>query len=467
MSGDSETAPTYYFSGITFNPDFYTTSSSTYLTKTTGKKYFLSYPTAQGEETISRLYTSQVSTSTPTETFNFLDSLTGNLYIGENATGTSGQIIQIGASALTTIKVGDLSVKANSLNNATNSANRSVKIGDLQTDAGADLDLGTHVNRLGDINIGTGNTGSTPTINIGATVGTGTVRAGAIINIGRMTTSAINIGHSTANVTISSSSGSIKTGTLSCSTQTASGLVTANNGITIPVGKSLTANGGITTSTIDSTSTLGITSSTAMTIGSTNSTLGISCGGALTLASTNQGLISIGTSGASAISIGASGYTTTMNNGITLGSGKGITLSSVSYTPANTQLGFAVQSTGAGWILNTTPTGLCSYSNILIGTYFVSITLPLQNFTIGTGQIVTTSITATLNGVVGTVGGIVSIPTYPITTNLTGAVNCQMGETFIGFLKSTDNTCRLETIVSVNTGNVTALPPTMNLIRIA
>ena len=68
MSGDSETAPTYYFSGITFNPDFYTTSSSTYLTKTTGKKYFLSYPTAQGEETISRLYTSQVSTSTPTET---------------------------------------------------------------------------------------------------------------------------------------------------------------------------------------------------------------------------------------------------------------------------------------------------------------------------------------------------------------------------------------------------------------
>jgi len=62
-SGDSEAAPTYYFSGITFNPTFYTaTSSGNYLTATTGKKYFLSYPTAQGDETISRLYTSQVST---------------------------------------------------------------------------------------------------------------------------------------------------------------------------------------------------------------------------------------------------------------------------------------------------------------------------------------------------------------------------------------------------------------------
>ena len=115
MSGDSEAAPTYYFSGITFNPDFYTTTSSTYLTKTTGKKYFLSYPTAQGDETIDWLYTSQVSTSTPTDAFNFLDSLTGNLYIGENATGTTGQIIQIGAKALTTVKLGALSIKESTI----------------------------------------------------------------------------------------------------------------------------------------------------------------------------------------------------------------------------------------------------------------------------------------------------------------------------------------------------------------
>ena len=29
-SGDAEAPPTYYFSVMTFNPDFYTTSTSTY-----------------------------------------------------------------------------------------------------------------------------------------------------------------------------------------------------------------------------------------------------------------------------------------------------------------------------------------------------------------------------------------------------------------------------------------------------
>ena len=304
MSGDSEAPPTYYFSGITFNPTFYTeTTSGNYLTATTGKKYFLSYPTAQGEETISRLYTSQVSTSTPTDAFNFLDSLTGNLYIGENASGTTGQIIQIGAKTLTTVKlgalsikestietlapstafnflasqtanlnigntttgtsgqvikigpsatttitVGDISVSGSSINNATNSTNRGVKIGDAQSDAAADLNLGTHINRLGEINIGTGNNTAAPIINIGATLLNGIVRAGAIINIGRMTTNAITIGNASADVNIYSSSGSIKTGTFACVAQTASGLITANNGITIPSGKTLTANGGITIS---------------------------------------------------------------------------------------------------------------------------------------------------------------------------------------------------------------------------
>ena len=36
-----ESPPTYYFSGITFNPDFYTGTTGTYLTTTTGKKHFL------------------------------------------------------------------------------------------------------------------------------------------------------------------------------------------------------------------------------------------------------------------------------------------------------------------------------------------------------------------------------------------------------------------------------------------
>jgi hypothetical protein len=241
MSGDSEAPPTYYFTDITFNPSFYSTATGNYLTATTGKNYFLSYPTAQGTETISTLKASSIDSSTTTSAFNFLSSQTANINIGNTTTGTSGQIIKIGPTATTAITVGDLSVIANSINNSTNSANRGVKIGDLQTAAGADLDLGTNVSRLGDINIGTGNTTATPTINIGAS--TGTTRAGAIINVGTVTTNPINIGNASANLTISCASGSIKTNAFACTTQTASGLITANGGITCA---GLSSNSGIT-----------------------------------------------------------------------------------------------------------------------------------------------------------------------------------------------------------------------------
>jgi hypothetical protein len=68
MSGDSEAPPTYYFSGITFNPTFYTATSGNYLTLATAKSSFLTYPTAQGTETISTLISSSIDTSTLTST---------------------------------------------------------------------------------------------------------------------------------------------------------------------------------------------------------------------------------------------------------------------------------------------------------------------------------------------------------------------------------------------------------------
>ena len=58
-SGDSETPPTYYFDGILFNPNFYQSSSSDYLTASTGKKLFLSYPISQGSEIFSSNVTLQ------------------------------------------------------------------------------------------------------------------------------------------------------------------------------------------------------------------------------------------------------------------------------------------------------------------------------------------------------------------------------------------------------------------------
>ena len=103
MSGITESPPTYYFSGITFNPNFY--SSGDYLTKTTAKKYFLSYPTAQGTETVSTLYASTID-SPNSAVFNFLESQKEYINIGETINGTAGQIIQIGAPTKTTVQCG-------------------------------------------------------------------------------------------------------------------------------------------------------------------------------------------------------------------------------------------------------------------------------------------------------------------------------------------------------------------------
>jgi len=75
-SGDSEPAPSYYFSGIIFNPDFYISASSTYLTQATAKLYFLSYPFSQGSEIFTNNLTLQ-------------STLTDSL----SSVGTSGQLL--------------------------------------------------------------------------------------------------------------------------------------------------------------------------------------------------------------------------------------------------------------------------------------------------------------------------------------------------------------------------------------
>ena len=75
MSGDTEAPPTYYFSGITFNPSFYQTSD------------YLVFPIAQGTETISTLKTSTIYTASNT------------LNIGSN--GSTGNAIIIGSDTNT------------------------------------------------------------------------------------------------------------------------------------------------------------------------------------------------------------------------------------------------------------------------------------------------------------------------------------------------------------------------------
>jgi len=110
-SGDSELPPTYYFSGITFNPSFYT---SDYITNATGKKYFLSYPIAQGTETISTLKTSTIDTATA-----------GTMTIG--ASITNG--ITVGSATAATTVAGALTVSGVTTINGTLTANNGLTLG--------------------------------------------------------------------------------------------------------------------------------------------------------------------------------------------------------------------------------------------------------------------------------------------------------------------------------------------------
>ena len=119
MSGNTETPPTYYFSGIKFNPLFYTSSSSDYLTKQTAKSYFLSYPTAQGTETISTLNCAVLNT--PSETSNLdigTNIINGTISMGD--VQTNGSLI-IGNNGNTDTQIKGGTIK---LMNDTNSYGR-------------------------------------------------------------------------------------------------------------------------------------------------------------------------------------------------------------------------------------------------------------------------------------------------------------------------------------------------------
>ena len=115
----TETPPTYYFSGIKFNPSFYTSSSSDYLTKQTAKSYFLSYPTAQGTETISTLNCAVLNT--PSETSNLdigTNIINGTISMGN--VQTNGSLI-IGNNGNTDTQIKGGTIK---LMNDTNSYGR-------------------------------------------------------------------------------------------------------------------------------------------------------------------------------------------------------------------------------------------------------------------------------------------------------------------------------------------------------
>ena len=132
----SNNPPTYYFDNISFNPDFYQSTSGDYLTLTTAKSNFLSYPYAQGTESIAQLYSSNIDSLTPTTTFSFLDSQTAGINIGDSSTGT----IKLGSST-TSIHCSNIDLQSTAINNASNADTGDLYMANNQTSG--DLYIGT------------------------------------------------------------------------------------------------------------------------------------------------------------------------------------------------------------------------------------------------------------------------------------------------------------------------------------
>ena len=212
----SQTPPYPYFNGITYNPSFFTTSSSSGGTVAGS----LNYPTAQGVEVFPYGLTSvglnnagtittgvlssglisstnniqatgsitgysigntagtggidgngaitgiSLDTSAPTTTFNFLASQKSGFNLGTGI--SSGQTVQIGplgSTAGVSVHCANIDFTNNSINNATSAGSGDLNIANNQISG--TLNFGTQAFRTGNINIGTGGLGGT--ISIGAT----------------------------------------------------------------------------------------------------------------------------------------------------------------------------------------------------------------------------------------------------------------------------------------------------------
>ena len=184
MSGDSEIPPTYYFSGITFNPSFYQSSSSDYLTLATAKSSFLSYPTAQGSETIATLNSSSIDTTTLTSS----GLITAN---GGINVPTGQSLTVVGTQTSTGLITANGGVSTTTL----------IASGLITADGGIQLPVGDSLNVLGNIS-GSGNittSGEISTSGSGAisTAGGGSIKTNAYES--RTTTSNMTIGATMTN----------------------------------------------------------------------------------------------------------------------------------------------------------------------------------------------------------------------------------------------------------------------------
>jgi len=272
-----------------FDSEVFDIANSTSLTYAEAKKLFLTYPTAQGTETISSLIAGEIDYSSP---------LSGSFFdIGTNQ--VSGGHIRIGPTGASGVSVhaGNIDCTNNTINNATSATLNNLSLGNSQTSGVLNIGTGTRVStgNGGAINIG-GGSGSDAPINIGPI---STVAGTSVTNINTSTSASgvINIGSSTATTNIKGTS--TCTGTITASNGlSSSGLITTSGNIRTTGSGTITSAGTITASSgVSATGTVSASTSVLTPTLTTSSAVGLN----------------IGTSTASSIGIGYGSITTTLN----------------------------------------------------------------------------------------------------------------------------------------------------------
>ena len=376
----SQTPPYPYFNGITYNPSFFTTSSSSGGTVAGS----LNYPTAQGVEVFPYGLTSvglnnagtlttgvlssglisstnniqavgsitgasfgntagtagidttgaitgiSLDSTAPTSTFNFLASQKSGFNLGTGI--SSGQTVQIGplgSTAGVSVRCANIDFTNNSINNATSAGSGDLNIANNQISG--TLNFGTQAFRTGNINIGTGGLGGT--ISIGAT-GSGLNNlvckgsTGSSISI----TGPISCSQLTSTGGITGTSLDVGTGTITSGSITSSGFIkgTGFTGTSLNVGTGTIISGAITSS--------GAITGTGFTGTSLNVGTGTIISGAITSSGAITGTGITGTSlslGTGAIST-VGNITSTGDIQATSGKVKAGTLDAVTDTAAGT-----------------------------------------------------------------------------------------------------------------------------------
>jgi hypothetical protein len=131
-----------------FDNQVFASNSTTALTYETAKKYFITFPSAQGTSTITDFIAGTIS---------YLSPSSGSFFnIGTNQ--VSGGTIRVGPTGGGTgvsVHCGNFDFKNNTMNNATNGSTGTIIIGDSQTSGTLNIGTGSRTT-AGTINIGTG-----------------------------------------------------------------------------------------------------------------------------------------------------------------------------------------------------------------------------------------------------------------------------------------------------------------------